>query len=112
MDWLEPATTPIPTDAPQSGMAYCLNALALIWQSVFEFDENQGRKKRKNSADEVGAPESATEGPARKTASATDHPTSSWQKKIIKEAMQIGKGFSQAARGEILAAPSAFLDPI
>jgi hypothetical protein len=112
LDWLEPATTPIPTDAPQSGMAYCLNALALIWQSVFEFDENQGRKKRKNSADEAGSPESEAGGPHRKTASTTGPPTSSWQKKIIQEAMQIGKGFSQAARGEIPADSSAFLDPI
>lgn len=112
LDWLEPASAPIPTDAPQSGMGYCLNALALIWKSVLDFDENRGGKERKNSADEAESPESKTEGTSQKSTSATGHPTSSWQKKILQEALQIGNALSQAARGEIPADLSAFLDPI
>jgi hypothetical protein len=112
LDWLEPAAAPLPTDFPRSGVGYCLNALALIWQSVFEFDENKGRKTRKNSADEVESPESKGEGASRKPISKMGHPTSSWQRKIIQEAMQIGNALSQTARGEISADPVAFLGPI
>ena len=112
LDWLEPAGAPIPSGVPHSGMEYCLNALALIWQSVLEFDENQWRQKREDYTPDAGEPEAED---ASKTATVNADfslPKTAWEKKIFREALQIGNALSQAAQREISANPADFLTPV
>lgn len=112
LEWLEPANAPPPNDVPQSGMGYCLNALALIWQSVLEFDENQRRQKRKNSDPHSEAGKSETEDASRKPDADIALAKAPWEMKILEEAIQIGDAMARAARREVPADSADFLEPI